>query len=201
MDSINSHVLVVDGHRTNRLQICVAAQTLGHTFALAEDGRQAPDMLRAEASGPVLLDFVVPLMNGYQAPAEMKAGPNLRDIPVIVISAGQEMASVVKGIELGAEDLAPLTFDPILPKTRVDSYLDRKRLRDQRLEYMRQVEHLTELRDVYPLKADRPRLAEPLYKLEQGSKPCNRATIKKRSASSRRAWLWGPRPRFSAMGD
>jgi response regulator RpfG family c-di-GMP phosphodiesterase len=74
----------------------------------------------------------------------MKADPDLRDIPVIVISAAQEMDSVVKGIELGAEDYLPKTFDPVLLKARVDTCLDKKRFRDQELEYLRQVDRLTD---------------------------------------------------------
>ena len=154
MDSINRRVLVVDGHRTIRLNVSLAVQTLGYTLALAEDSRQAPDVRRAKPSDPVPLDIIMPVINSYQLPVEVKAGPNLRDF--IVISAEQEMASMPKRIERGAEDLAPLTFDPVLPKTRVDTYLDRKWLRDQKLEYVRQVEHLTELRGVYPPKADSP---------------------------------------------
>ncbi len=73
----------------------------------------------------------------------MKADPRLRDIPVIVISALDEMDSVVKGIELGAEDYLPKTFDPVLLRARIGACLEKKRFRDQEIEYLRQVERLT----------------------------------------------------------
>ena len=95
VDNDSGHILVVDDHRTNRLKMSLAVQSLGHTTVLAEDGRQALDMLCTEPFDLVLLDIVMPVINGYQVLEEMEADPNLRDIPVIVISAAQEMDSVV----------------------------------------------------------------------------------------------------------
>jgi CheY-like chemotaxis protein len=140
----SGHILVVDDQRTSRRKIALAVKSLGHTFATAENGRQALDMLRAQPFDLVLLDIMMPVMDGYQVLAEMKADPGLRDIPVIVISAAQELDSVVKGIELGAEDYLPKTFDPSLLKARVDACLDKKRYRDRELEYLHQVDRLTD---------------------------------------------------------
>ena len=94
MDNDSGHILVVDDHGTNRLKMSLAVQSLGHTTALAEDSCQAFDMLCAEPFDQVLLGIVMPVMKGYQVLEEMKTDPNLRDIPVIVISAAQEMDSV-----------------------------------------------------------------------------------------------------------
>jgi DNA-binding response OmpR family regulator len=111
---------------------------------MAEDGRQALEMLRAQPFDLVLLDIVMPELDGYQVLEQMKADSALRDIPVIVISAEQELDSVVKGIELGAEDYLPKTFDPILLKARINACLEKKRFRDHEIEYLHQVERLTE---------------------------------------------------------
>jgi DNA-binding response OmpR family regulator len=87
---------------------------------------------------------MMPEMDGYEVLAHMKADSRLRDIPVIVISALDEMDSIVKGIELGAEDYLPKTFDPVLLRARIGACLEKKRFRDQEIEYLRQVERLTE---------------------------------------------------------
>jgi two-component system cell cycle response regulator len=144
MTEQSGHILVVDDHRTNLLKMSFAVKKLGHTTALAKDGQEALDMLRAQSFDLVLLDIVMPVMDGYQVLEEMKADTVLRDIPVVVISAQQEMESIVKGIELGAEDYLPKTFDPVLLEARVGACLEKKRLRDQEVEYLRNVALVTD---------------------------------------------------------
>jgi DNA-binding response OmpR family regulator len=144
MTDYQGHILVVDDHKPNRIKISFAVKKLGHTADVAEDGRQALAMLREQPFDLVLLDIIMPELDGYQVLEHMKADSALRDIPVIVISAEQELDSVVKGIELGAEDYLPKTFDPILLRARISACLEKKRFRDQEVEYLRQVERLTE---------------------------------------------------------
>jgi DNA-binding response OmpR family regulator len=144
MTDDQGHILVVDDHKPNRIKISFAVKKLGHTAEVAEDGRQALAMLREHPFDLVLLDIIMPELDGYQVLEQMKADSTLRDIPVIVISAEQELDSVVKGIELGAADYLPKTFDPILLKARISACLEKKRFRDQEIEYLRQVERLTE---------------------------------------------------------
>ena len=144
MTDDQGHILVVDDHKPNRIKISFAVKKLGHTAEVAEDGRQALAMLREQPFDLVLLDIIMPELDGYQVLEHMKAESRLRDIPVIVISAEQELDSVVKGIELGATDYLPKTFDPILLKARISACLEKKRFRDQEIEYLRQVERLTE---------------------------------------------------------
>ena len=144
MTDDQGHILVVDDHKPNRIKISFAVKKLGHTADVAEDGRQALAMLREQPFDLVLLDIIMPELDGYQVLEHMKADSALRDIPVIVISAEQEMESVVKGIELGAADYLPKTFDPVLLKARIGACLEKKRFRDKEIEYLRQVERLTE---------------------------------------------------------
>lgn len=143
MTDEHGHILVVDDHKTNRLKLTLGLKQQGHTTADAENGRQALDMLRDQPFDLVLLDILMPEMDGYEVLAEMKKDNTLRDIPVIVISAHDDLSSVVKGIELGAEDYLPKTFDPVLLKARIGACLEKKRLRDQEVEYLRQVEQVT----------------------------------------------------------
>ncbi len=144
MTGTQGHILVVDDQRTNRLKLCLGLKQQGHTVSEAENGMQALEKLRAEAFDLMLLDIMMPEMNGYQVLERMKADATLRDVPVIVISALDDLESVVKGIELGAEDYLPKTFDPVLLRARIGACLEKKRLRDQEVEYLRNVSLVTD---------------------------------------------------------
>ncbi|HMR65485.1 MAG TPA: response regulator [Anaerolineae bacterium] len=144
MPNESGHILVVDDHSTNRLKLSLGLKKQGHTVEVAENGLKALAMLGEQSFDLVLLDIVMPELDGYEVLATMKADPCLRDIPVIVISALEEMDSIVKGIELGAQDYLPKTFDPVLLRARIGACLEKKRFRDQEIEYLRQVERLTE---------------------------------------------------------
>ena len=85
------HILVVDDNRMNRLKLSLSLEQQGHSVGLAEDGVQALEMVKSESFDAVLLDIVMPRMDGYQVLEQMKSDPQLRDIPVIVISAVDEM--------------------------------------------------------------------------------------------------------------
>jgi len=91
----------------------------------------------------VLLDVQMPEMDGYQVLEQLKVNPRLRDIPVIMISAVEELESVVKCIELGAQDYLPKPFNPVLLRARLTACLERKRLRDQEVDYLQQVGRVT----------------------------------------------------------
>ena len=75
--------------------------------------------------------------------AHLKSDPARRDLPVIVISALDEMESVIRCIGMGAEDFLPKPFDPLLLRARLGACLEKKRLRDQEVEYLQQVAHVT----------------------------------------------------------
>jgi class 3 adenylate cyclase len=127
----------------------------GLDVAVAEDGVQALAMLRARPFDLLLLDLMMPEMNGYQVLEAVKADPALRHIPVVVISAVDEIDSVVRCIELGAEDYLPKPFNPVLLRARVGACLEKKRLRDQEQVYLREIEHEREraerlLRNILP---------------------------------------------------
>jgi len=140
MSSEHGHILVVDDHRTTRLKLSLGLKQQGHTVAEAENGQQALDILRTESFDLVLLDILMPEMDGYQVLEHMRKDGTLRAIPVIVISAQDEIASMVKGIELGADDYLPKSFDPILLKARIGACLEKKRLRDQEARYLARIE-------------------------------------------------------------
>jgi signal transduction histidine kinase len=131
-------ILVVDDNRINRMKLSRSLKQQGHTVALAENGQQALDMLRAESFDVVLLDIIMPELDGYQVLEQMKSDSQLRDIPVIMISAVEEIESVVRCIEMGAEDYLPKSFDPVLLKARLGACLEKKKLRDLERAYLQQ---------------------------------------------------------------
>jgi len=134
----HGHILVVDDHKTNRLKLSLGLKKQGHDVALAENGQQALDMLRAQSFDVVLLDIIMPEMDGYQVLKQIKCDSLLRNIPVIMISAVDEIESVVRCIEMGAEDYLPKPFSPILLKARLGTSLEKKKLRDLERAYLQQ---------------------------------------------------------------
>lgn len=136
-------LLVVDDNSMNRIMLSRYITKLGYRATLAENGRKALEKLRGEPFDLVLLDVEMPAMDGYQVLEQIKADPTLRDIPVIMISAVEELESVVRCIELGAQDYLPKPFNPVLLRARLNACLERKRLRDQEVDYLQQVGRVT----------------------------------------------------------
>ena len=131
-------ILVVDDNRTSRLKLSLGLEQQGHHVDLAEDGVEALEVMRSRPFDVVLLDIVMPRMDGFQVLEQMKADPQLRDIPVIVISSVEEMESIVRCIEIGAEDFLPKNFDPVLLRARLNASLQKKKLRDLEKAYLQQ---------------------------------------------------------------
>jgi adenylate cyclase len=123
-------VLVVDDDSLNRMLLSTNLQQQGYLVALAQDGKQALEMLHAQPFDVVLLDLLIPEMDGYQVLERMKQDPILRHLPVIVISALDEMDSVIRCIEMGATDYLPKPFDPVLLRARLNASLVSKHLHD-----------------------------------------------------------------------
>jgi len=130
-------LLVVDDNKVNRLLLGRSLEQQGHTVEMAENGRQALKMLHARPFDLVLLDIEMPEMNGYQVLEKATADLQLRDIPIIITSALEELDSVVKCIEMGAEDYLTKPVNPVLLKARIGASLEKKRLRDQQRELIR----------------------------------------------------------------
>ena len=124
-------LLVVDDNAGNRDVLSRRLGRQGHAVVQAAGGREALDILRQGGIDLALLDIMMPDMDGYQVLETMKADPALAHIPVIMISALGEFESVVRSIEMGAEDYLPKPFDPVLLRARVGACLEKKRLRDQ----------------------------------------------------------------------
>ena len=136
-------LLIVDDDEVNRDVLARHLGRQGYATAAAENGIEALEMVRARKFDLMLLDVMMPKMDGYETLRLMKADPHLRDIPVIMISALDDIESVVRCIEMGAEDYLPKPFDPVLLRARIGACLEKKRLRDLEIEYLRNVDHVT----------------------------------------------------------
>ena len=139
----NSSLLIVDDNSMNRIMLSRYTTRLGYRATLAENGRQALEKLLIEPFDLVLLDVQMPEMDGYQVLEEMKIHPHLREIPVIMITAVDELESTVRCIELGAQDYLPKPFNPVLLRARLAACLERKQLRDLEIDYLHQVAQVT----------------------------------------------------------
>jgi two-component system cell cycle response regulator len=139
----NGRILVVDDNLMNRIVLSTSLKERGYDVAMAEDGSQALEMLASQAFDVVLLDLIMPGLDGFQVLEKMKADSAQRDIPVIVISALDEMDSILRCIEMGATDYLPKPFDAGLLRARLNASLAAKRLRDIELEYLEQVDCVT----------------------------------------------------------
>jgi CheY-like chemotaxis protein/class 3 adenylate cyclase len=137
-------ILIVDDEPFNISVLEQELDDLEYDTASAANGQEALEQVTAESPDLVLLDIMMPVMDGFAVLEQLKASRATRDIPVIVISANNDMPSVVRGIKQGAEDYLPKPFDPVLLEARISACLEKKRLRDQEVEYLRQVERLTQ---------------------------------------------------------
>lgn len=138
------HILVVDDNKVNRTLLARYLAREQHQVSLAENGRQALEMVAGGQYDLVLLDLMMPEMNGFEVLQHLKASAEWRDIPVIIISALEEIDSVVACIEAGAEDYLNKPFNPVLLKARINASLDKKFFRDQEIAYLANVKKVTD---------------------------------------------------------
>jgi len=131
-------ILIVDDNATNRDLLSRQVMAQGYQATVAKNGRQAIGMIQTGNYDLVLLDIIMPEINGYQVLKWIRAG-SWRHIPTIMISALDEIDSVVKCIEMGAADYLAKPFNPTLLKARLGACLEQKRLRDKESSYLDQL--------------------------------------------------------------
>ena len=126
-----ARLLVADDNKVNRLLLRRSLEIQGHRVSCAENGRIALEMLRSEPYDLLLLDMEMPEIDGFQVLEQLAARPALRDLPVIVTSSLEGVATVVRCIELGADDYLHKPVNAVLLRARINTSLEKKRLRDQ----------------------------------------------------------------------
>jgi CheY-like chemotaxis protein len=123
-------VLVVDDTPVNRDTLSRHVQREGYVVDTAEHGRQALEKLRAKPFDLVLLDVQMPEMDGPQLLETLRNDVELAHIPVIMVSAADDIDIIVRCLELGADDYLPTLCRPAILRARLSAALDRRRLRD-----------------------------------------------------------------------
>ena len=130
-------LLVAEDNKVNRLLLTRSLELQGHRVDSAGNGRVALELLRRETYDLLLLDMEMPEMDGFQVMEQLSADPKLRDLPVIVTSSLEGVATIARCIELGAEDYLHKPVNAVLLKARIGASLEKKRLRDQQKELVR----------------------------------------------------------------
>jgi class 3 adenylate cyclase len=136
----SSRILVVDDVEANRELLARRLSRDGHVITKADGGRSALEALTSTDFDLVLLDVMMPDMDGFEVLTRLKADPAIRHLPVIMISALDEIDSIVRCIQAGAEDYLPKPFDPVLLNARIGASLERKWLRDREQAFTQQLQ-------------------------------------------------------------
>jgi class 3 adenylate cyclase len=144
-----SSILVAEDDAVARATLVKGLEQEGHTVTTAATGREAIELLDARAFDAVLLDIVMPELDGFDVLARMKSEPTLRHLPVIVVTSIDDVASAIRCIEMGADDYLTKPFDPVLLRARLTAGLSKKRIHDleaRHLEEVRGLNHMLEAR-------------------------------------------------------
>jgi adenylate cyclase len=127
----SERILIVDDNAANRDLLSRRLAREGYRTTTAEDAAAAFAQIAHEAFDLVLLDLMMPGISGFEALGRLKSEASTRHIPVIMMSALDELDSAVRCIEAGAEDYLPKPFNPVLLRARIAACLERKRLLDE----------------------------------------------------------------------
>ena len=133
-------VLIVDDQEHNRLILHDQIAALGHKTLLADNGLSALAQVGKHPPDLILLDIMMPEMDGFETLERLKADSSTRHIPVVIITAVDELGSVARCVGMGADDYIIKPFSPTLLNARIDACLDKKRLHDQERQYRRNLE-------------------------------------------------------------
>jgi adenylate cyclase len=160
-----ANVLVADDNDSNRDLISRHLSRSGYHVDTAQDGQEALEMLREKTFDLVLLDVIMPNVNGYEALSRIKNDEELAHIPVIMISAYDDLESIRRCIEFGADEYLPKLFNPVLLRARVGACLEKKRMRDRERVFLRTIRSAQEKSEKLLLNI----LPEPIaQRLKQG---------------------------------
>jgi CheY-like chemotaxis protein len=141
---VRGRILVVDDIEDNRRILLRYLGKQGYEADTAADGERALALVRATSYDLLLLDVRMPGMDGREVLERLKHDPATRDLPVVMISASDDLATIAGCIEAGAEDFLPKPFDPVILHARISASIEKKRLRDLEVDYLSQVERVVE---------------------------------------------------------
>ncbi|HEX9997141.1 MAG TPA: diguanylate cyclase [Abditibacterium sp.] len=140
METPKGRILVVDDDRLNRIKLSINLEEAGCDVTLAENGAEALEKLRSQPFDTVLLDLMMPVMDGFEVLEHVRADTALQRIPIIVISGEEELSSVVRCIEMGAADYLTKPFNAVLLRARINSCLEKKWSHDRESELFNELQ-------------------------------------------------------------
>jgi len=142
VSAITGSILVVDDEPLNREMLVRRLQRMGFTVTGAEHGLAALQLITGDKDSfdLVLLDILMPVLDGFQTLERLKADEKLKHIPVIMLTALDEVSATVRCIEAGAEDYVPKPFNPVILRARIGASLEKKHLRDQERAYLKEIQ-------------------------------------------------------------
>jgi len=137
-----SIVLIVDDEETNRNILHDRIISLGHIPLEADNGKSAISIIKQQQPDLILLDLMMPVMDGYETLHYLKSDEIYKHIPVVIVSAKDDQDSIVKGLELGADDYISKPYKPAILKARISASLDRKHLHDREKIYVEKIKRM-----------------------------------------------------------
>jgi adenylate cyclase len=137
---LRGHILVVDDEALNCEMLVRRLERMGFTASVATNGRHALEMINVKTFDLVLLDILMPVLDGFQTLERLKADEQHRHIPVIMVTALDEVSATVRCIEAGAEDYVPKPFNAVILRARIGASLEKKRLRDQERAHLQEIQ-------------------------------------------------------------
>jgi len=135
-----ARLLVVDDDEDNRQLLRRMLERQGYVVALAASGPECLELLERDRFDLVLLDVIMPGLSGFEVLSRVREHPDMRSVPVVVVSALGESSAAIRCLKMGAEDYLPKPFDPVLLKARIGASLEKKRLRDREAKYAHELE-------------------------------------------------------------
>lgn len=161
-------LLVVDDDASNRDMLARRLQRQGYEIFTAESGQRTLELVRERRFDLVLLDMIMPGLDGFQVLQQLKTDESLRHVPVLMISALDDIDGIVRCIEIGAEDYIAKPFNPVFLRARIGAALEKKRLRDQEQIYLKRIQEEQEKAERLLLNILPMPIAERLKDGEQG---------------------------------
>ena len=147
LDSCRGRILVADDEEKNRRLLHDILETQGHEVVLAEDGQQALEKAFAESPDVILLDVMMPKLDGYEVCSRLKKDSRSAPIPVLMITVLTARADRIKGVAAGADDFLSKPIDREELVLRVRNAVYRKRLYDELQNRCRELQAMAELRE------------------------------------------------------
>ena len=145
MENERPTILLVDDEPFNIDYLAQELEEFDLEIMTASDGQEALELIKGSIPDMIFLDIMMPRLDGFGVLERLKAVPDWRDIPVVIISAASDMDNIARGIELGAEDFLPKPFNPVILQARMKAGLEKKRLRDIAQRYLQSLERELEI--------------------------------------------------------